>query len=346
MKIIHALTIAAVLAGAVAPAAAQEVASTIAFSSQRDHPIGLPQINNNEIYLLDALADGTFGNARRLTANSDADFFPAVSPDGKGRIVFDSNRRRVAGEAINTSDLFLMNHDGTEVTFLTRGGAPTWEPPTVNGQTSKKIAFHASGSGVGVPANPFPGSATRDSDIFVVNVDDLLDGSALPVNITNDPLMLDDDPDWSPDGQKIVFTSHPVDESATSSPSAEISVINPDGTGKTRLTFNSEEERAPAWSPDGTLILFLCRKGVNNSFEVCVMNADGTGQVRLTFDGRYLTPTWSPDGQQVVFHKGGENQLWTMQANGTGQVRIASPPGFNFLATSWDVITVGQGQPE
>jgi hypothetical protein len=25
-----------------------------------------------------------------------------------------------------------------------------------------------------------------------------------------------------------------------------------DGTGLTRLTFNSEEERAPAWSPDGT----------------------------------------------------------------------------------------------
>ena len=40
------------------------------------------------------------------------------------------------------------------------------------------IAFHASASGIGLPINQFPGSATADSDIFTVNVDDLLEKGA------------------------------------------------------------------------------------------------------------------------------------------------------------------------
>ena len=47
------------------------------------------------------------------------------------------------------------------------------------------IAFHASASGTGLPINPFPGSATADSDIFAVNVDDLLEDRALPQNLTS-----------------------------------------------------------------------------------------------------------------------------------------------------------------
>ena len=47
----------------------------------------------------------------------------------KRKVVFDSNRLRASGEPVNTSDLFLMNHDGTELRFLTRGGSPTWSPP-------------------------------------------------------------------------------------------------------------------------------------------------------------------------------------------------------------------------
>jgi len=80
------------------------------------------------------------------------------------------NRDRTADEPINTSDLFLMNSDGTEQTRLTSGSSASWSPD------GKNITFHASASGNGTPIRTDPGSATSDSDIFVANVDDLLAG--------------------------------------------------------------------------------------------------------------------------------------------------------------------------
>src|SRR5262245_4634115 len=203
--------------------------STIAFTSTRDDFV------TAEIYLMSP--DGS--NPRRLTENTGGNAFAALSPDGK-KIVFDSNRNRVEGEPVNTSDLFVMDNKGDEQRFLIRGSSGAWSPD------SKNIAFHASASGTGLPTRTDPGGATSDSDIFVANVDDLLDGVAGPMNLTNSPEAIDDDADWSPDGRRILFTSHPVTDDPLRSNLAEAYVINVDGTGVTRLTFNAEEERGPS----------------------------------------------------------------------------------------------------
>ena len=310
--------------------------STIAFSSTRDNPT-LQPVSAGELYLINP--DGT--NPRRLTFYSDGDNFPNLSPDGK-KIMFDSNRNRAAGEPVNTSDLFLMNTDGSadnpdgsdEPAHLTRGGSPTWSPD------GKRIAFHRSASGTALPILPFPGAATADSDIFVANVDDLLSGAEQPRNITNSADTVDDDPDWSPDGEKIAFTSHDVNEPIPNNAvSAEIYVLNADGTGAPqRLTFNAAEERGPTWSPDGTRIAYACRRGA--IFEICVMDANGSNEVQLTTGGG-LTPSWSPDGQQLVFHRPVEtkNQLFVMNADGTGVTQITNPPGGNLIA-NWGELRV------
>src|SRR5262245_7037470 len=309
--------------------------SAIAFTSTRDNPVGNPILAGaGEIYLMSP--DGS--NLRRLTDNTAVDSFATLSPDGK-KIMFDSNRNRAEGEPLNTSDLFVMNTDGAEQMFLIRGSSATWSPD------SKNIAFHASASGIGQPTRADLGAPTIDSDIFVANVDDLLTGVAGPINLTNNPEAIDDDADWSPDGQRIVFTSHPVTDDRQRSNQAEIYVINVDGTGLTRLTFNGEEERAPSWSPDGSRIVYMCRIGGGTSdFEICTMNADGSDRRQLTDnDNRTFdaTPTFSPDGQQIVFHRTvpGLTQLMLMNADGTGQVQLTFPPGHNVYA-NWGQVRV------
>ena len=320
----------------------QAVASTIFFTSTRNNTTAVPPINGGEIYALDYLENGTFAPPRRLTSNAFADIFPALAPDGSGRIVFDSNRGRAGADPFNVSDLFLMNHDGSDQVFLTRGGSPTWSPARGR-KGSRMIAFHASATGAGRPVNPFPGAATTDSDIFVVNVEHLLKHGTGARNITANRIdSVDDDPSWSPDGKRIAFTSYASDPSTTLT-NSEIFVMRADGTEQLQLTNDGVEKRGATWSPDGKRLLFACRMGAPAAngiatFELCIMDAVADAQItRLTINTvNDLTPTWSPDGE-IVWHKTPLNQLFTMHADGTGERQITAPPGLNLLATSWGV---------
>lgn len=324
----------AALLGAWAPTTSRgekqaELRSTIAFVSTRHEPAADPAVDPMrawlaaEIYLMDG--DGT--NPRRVTENTSSDGFPALSPDG-ARIVFESNRLRKEGEPFNTSDLFVMNADGSGQTSLVRGSSATWSPD------GRKIAFHGSASGTAKPINSLPGAATTDSDIFVMNFDGFLKSRAPPKNVTNNAAAIDDDPDWSPKGQTIVFTRHAVTDNTDNHVTAEIYLIDADGAGKPmRLTNNNEEERAPSWSADGNRIVFCCRRG-GPDLEICVMNADGTGQVQLTNNTiGDLTPSWSLDGKKIVFHRrvGGQGQfqLFLINADGSGEKQLTFPPGLN-----------------
>jgi TolB protein len=360
-------------AGACAGASCFSLVSTVAFSSNRDNltlDVRHPTLRF-EVYLMNPVevrADRS--NVRRLTYNSDGDGFAVLPPDGK-KIVFDSNRNRPELGSIPcpvapggtddpsyfVSDLFLMGTDGSEQTLLRRGGSSaTWSPD------SKSIAFHASASGAGCPSRSDPGAAATDSDIFVANVDDLLAGVEQPRNITNTPDKIDDDADWSATG-RIVYTAHLVGDDITNplnpqgavSNSAELYLVDADGSDRVRLTENTFEERAPAWSPNGDKIVYSCRIGGGFAdFEICVIDAAGTHTVQLTDNSLAdLTASFSPDGQQIVFQRpvpGQGNQLFTMRPtlNQDGTLPTATQltfaPGVN-LIPNWGELRVNDQQP-
>jgi Tol biopolymer transport system component len=299
-----------------------------------------------EIYMMNT--DGS--NPIRLTNDGFGDAFPVLSPDGKGKIVFDSNRIAIfAGGTQLDSDLFLMNADGTAdaplfPTPLTRGSSASFDP------TGKKIAFHRSASGTygtRIAGRGEPGGPTTDSDIFLVNLDDLLEKGELPVNLTNGLTSTpgvrgpyaSDDADWSPDGKWIAFSSR-IPNVPFSQSNAGIYVMNlMTGalTKLTNLTNSGTEERSPAWSPDGKRITFMRRRNVvPTSFEIWVLGLSVAPffetetitvetETRLT-DNVFpdLSPAFSrPTGEEILFQTTRPpvtgNQIFVMNADGSNQ---------------------------
>jgi Tol biopolymer transport system component len=64
----------------------------------------------------------------------------------------------------------------------------------------------------------------------------------------------------------------------------------------------------------------------DNFHDVWSINADGTDLTRLTHAPRpEFDPTWSPDGAQIAFRseRNGESEIWIMNADGSGQRRLA-----------------------
>lgn len=150
--------------------------------------------------------------------------------------------------------------------------------------------------------------------------------------LTDEPTR-DGDPSWSPDGTKIAFESFRDDGS-------EAYVMNADGTGVTRLTFNGPaEDRGTNWSADGERIVFHSARfppaepGPGHSaLEVFTMNPDGSDQTRLT-DNNFqdALAAWSGDADsRIVFNTnrdGGDHEIYSMNPDGSDQTRLTVSPG-------------------
>ena len=142
-----------------------------------------------------------------------------------------------------------------------------------------------------------------NNQIYVMNPD----GSD-PVRVTYD-VASDVDPDLSPNGQEIVFTSNQ---------SGNNDIFIQERSGVVRnLTNNPANDEWARWSPDGKQIVFDSNRN-GGDFEIYVMNSDGSGlPTRLTDHiGVDRYPSWSPNGQQIVFRR--DIDIYTMNSDGSG----------------------------
>jgi len=107
-----------------------------------------------------------------------------------------------------------------------------------------------------------------------------------------------ENPSFSPDGKYIAF-----DAIGPTTPQ-HIYLIEPDGTGRQRITYGSGES-SPSWSPDGTRLVYECLPdAVTDQMQaVCeTSRKHPTRRILYTESGDALEyPAWSPHGDRLVY---------------------------------------------
>lgn len=208
--------------------------------------------------------DGT--NLRRLTDHPKYDAEPVVSRDG--RIFFGSQRD-------GDFDIYAMDEDGSNLKRLTDrvgyDGGP-WVSPD-----GKRIVWRAW----------YPESEEEkalwndcmDHDVIVAVPLDLwvmdADGSNKTRLLRNGATNWS--PSWHPDGKRIVFSSNKDDwrpDLKTYGHNFELYIVNADGTGVERLTYNRTFDSFPMFSHDGRKLAFASNRNAENPRATDIFIAD------------------------------------------------------------------------
>ena len=214
----------------------------------------------------------------------------------------------------------------------------------VRGVSSTEIAFVSDRSG--------------NKEIYVMEAD----GSAARKATAN--RSINNFPNWSPDGQAIVYTSYrqgnrpllflssrgalrpgrllasdghsqyrgvfdPIGERLavvlSSDGASEIATVRTDGKDLRRVTRSASIEVSPSWSPDGRRIVFVSDR--SGAPQLYLMDAGGGDAQRLTFNGAYNTnPAWSPDGLWIAYETrvDGQFDIWLIDPEGKVNVPLVT----------------------
>lgn len=252
-----------------------------------------------------------FGFQQHTYLDEGYDSEPSISPDGKS-LVFSSTRHS------ETTDIYMQRVDGLAVTQLTSDSAddafPTFSPDGTH------IAFASNRSG--------------SWDIYMMD----RTGKNI-VQITTGPAQ-DMHPTFSPDGTRLAYCS------LNGRGQWEIWIINLATSERRQIGYGL----FPQWSPQRDHDVLAFQRARNRGgrwFSVWTCDiADGEArnitEVAVSNNAAIISPSWSPDGKQLAFativepnnadahgKPTGQQDIWTISADGTGRHRLTDGRGVN-----------------
>jgi Tol biopolymer transport system component len=282
--------------------------------------------------------------------------------DQNGSTNFNSVRFSHDGSKIYTTtndNFFKMDPDGTNIASLFEFSAHTYNnagegtshyikyyQSEVKGllPDESRLAFEAATFDPPINSeeefSPY-GDAT--TDIFIMNA-----GETNAVNITNTTNRYEELIGWAANNSKIIFRTYNENiagDGCVENDQGEcipiqpdyvdnLYSIKPDGTEMINLTngMHNREIRDTTISPDGSKIYFTVNgPGINIPY---IMNADGTDRINLKDNFPVAISfinevRFSADSNKLIFGinvAGGQPDIFTINTDGTGSVRITDTP--------------------
>lgn len=228
-------------------------------------------------------------DVKPLTRDANPDADPRFSPSGK-RILYTTLRG-------GFPEIWIMNRDGTEARFVTKGSQGCWA------QDEKAILF------------------IRDNQAFIRNLD-----SGQERRVSPEPWARCGVPAWSPDGQRLAVASRHLGtigifflspegkelgqlkgEEPCCTPQwsrdgkkllcqtvqGHIVQVDADGKNWEQMTFGADVQHDGRYSPDGALVLFCRAPTPDGPWQLCVQDLKDDAQIiQLTKEGSNLLPDW------------------------------------------------------
>ena len=242
--------------------------------------------------------DGEFGNRKVFVMNADGTnvtelsngYDPVFSPDGTKIAYVDGDRE--------TSDIWIMNADGSEPARVTQNNtsyAPAFSPD------GTKIAF----------------VSTHDNgqQVYVINTDGT-NQRKLEVGAAGANIYAKFNPAFSPDGAKIYFAGFAQGAGGTAE---NLYAANTDGSGGlAQLTFDDSTTNTDtlAVAPDGQSIVTRFK----HDLQAIATNGTGATTNLSNNLGTDRHPAFAPNGAKIIFER--NDYLFVMNADGSNAVSL------------------------
>jgi TolB protein len=138
----------------------------------------------------------------------------------------------------------------------------------------------------------------------------------------------DVEPAWSPDGERIAFSSN-----RRNALNFDIWVMRRDGRGQRRITSSTANDIEPTWAPDGERLAFSSDRA-RGDFDIWTATVRRGGQKRLTSsESSDVDPAWSPSGRVIAFasdQDGGNFDIWLLDLVTGSERRATGGPHQDF----------------